>query len=770
MAGKSEKLNREDFLQREPTPGELYGQISISERDLTGADQLLVMEKPNWFVKFCKNINIRFPSLGAGAKWQPKYKEAIDFLGWKISAQEISAGIKFVMFVSVILAIVAGIILYFLIGDLLANLFGIPLMVPIIIFGPLIIAAFGATTYIQGYPSSAAKQEQVKALTYVAEIVGYLIMSIKLVPNLEKAIEFAAKHGRGKIAEDFKKLLWDVQLGNYTTLSEGLDALAYKWGNFSSEFKHALMRIRASVIENSEAKRYAVLDHTMEEILASIKGKMEDYARSLSEPSVLLFYVGVLLPLILIIILPVGSTFSGAPLANPLVLFLIYDVVIPAVTFIFALTVVRTRPPTYVAPKIPDNYPGLPKKWSMKLGKQQLDLRMLMAIVLIAGLSVSFYLGVEGIPPKVFMENPEELQLVPAMRTVPEVLKANDLPDDYFDEGASHYFDLLAQEGSQEAAIKRLDMERQLFFMQPNNDVTPSLLVFGILITLSLVAFVYLNFTSVYKRKIQLEIMEMESEFKDSLYVLASRMGENKPVEEALKYTMEFLPKLKVSQTIFARTIENISLLGMPLETAVFDKSYGSLRDMPSPIIRGTMRLMIDSVQLGVNVAARTLMSLSMQLTNAEEVNKTLRTLISEVSGMMRSMGMIIAPIVLGITTGLQKIVVITISNIAGSDVFSSAGNLSGVEGLPGGFSSYEFSGMMNPEALAGIASPTQFVFMVAAYIVMLVLIMTFFISRLEEDNDLLLRMNIAKALPISVAIFVVSMIATNALLAGFSF
>ena len=98
-------------------------------------------------------------------------------------------------------------------------------------------------------------------------------------------------------------LIWNVQIGVYNSLSEGLDALAYQWGKYSDEFKRSLMRIRASVIENTEAKRYALLDQIMSDMLESIRNKMEQYARDLSQPSTMLFYIGVLLPLLLIIIL-----------------------------------------------------------------------------------------------------------------------------------------------------------------------------------------------------------------------------------------------------------------------------------------------------------------------------------------------------------------------------------------------------------------------------------------------------------------------------------
>jgi len=109
---------------------------------------------------------------------------------------------------------------------------------------------------------------------------------------------------------------------------------------------------------------------------------------------------------------------------------------------------------------------------------------------------------------------------------------------------------------------------------------------------------VFLYFTNIYKRQEQMTIEKMESEFKDSLYILASRLGENKPVEEALRHVKDFLPNLAVSDRIFGKTVDNVEVLGMPLEAAVFDPLYGSLKNIPSNTIHSSMKLLIDSVLL----------------------------------------------------------------------------------------------------------------------------------------------------------------------------
>ncbi|MFH1256096.1 MAG: type II secretion system F family protein [Candidatus Diapherotrites archaeon] len=758
------------------SPGRLYKEIKVSREEFEdeGEGELKKKKIPG-FVSFCKSIHKSF-SLGKGASFSEEIKNAVEFLDWPLTADEYSSTVKFVLYSSIFGAIILGVILFVLLGELVSAIFpSMAFMAPLFVFAPLLIIAMYAANFVQTYPLAKAKEEQTRALTYVPEIMGYMIMSMKLVPNLEKAIEFSAGHGRGKIADDFKRIIWDVQLGVYTTLSEALDNLAYRWGDFSEEFKHALMMVRASVIENTEDKRYQVLDKTMDEILESIRNKMEQYARNLSQPTTMLFYIGVLLPLILIIILPVGSSFSGAPLANPILLFLLYCIIIPAVALSFASNLVKQRPPVYEPPNIPENTVGLPPKNKMLIGKSWVDLRAVALLVLIAGSAVTLFVSTEGIPPKFLLSSENERQLIPAYKDESQMLEANGRAADYFappsnenPQGGQRYRELLSQSLAPEKAQDNLATEHQLYFMDSKRDVAPYVLIFGIMITVSLALFVYLYHMNIYRRKKQVEVIRMEEEFKDAIYILASRMGENKPVEEALKHAKEFLPNFKVSEQIFGRIIDNISMLNMPLDAAVFDPHYGVLKDNPSAVIRSSMRLLVDSVQLGVNVAARTMIALSIQLTNAQKVNKMLKTLVSDTTNMMRSMALFIAPVVLGITTALQKIVIVTLASIASSGLLSSAQtDLSSVSvaGISGNFS---VSSFIKPDSVKDMVNPTQFIFIIALYILELVVIMIFFTTKIEEDNDLLVRVNIAKYLPIAIIVFIGSIVLSNFIVGSF--
>lgn len=763
----------ERIPQQGKSLGRLYSEITVEREEFEGfaAEKKLEKRKLPPFVKFCKGIYSSMPGLGGKkASFKPEFDDAIKFLDWPLKPAELSAAASFVMILSMVIFVAIAFVGFTILGDYLMKIFGEIAFV--YVFAPAILGALALTYWVQNFPLGEAKAEQVKALTYVPEIIGYMIMSMKLVPNLEKSVEFAAEHGKGKISEDFKILLWNLELGVFNTLSEGLDELALHWGKYSPEFKESLMMVRASVLEDTEAKRYALLDKTMSNLLESVKNKMDQYARDLSQPSISLFYLGVLLPLILIIILPVGSAFSGQPLARTEILIFLYNIIIPLMAFLFALNVIKKRPPTYEPPKISDSHPLMPKKWQMELGSFKTDLRFFAVFVLIVGLGASFYLHEYGlgIPSTngkteciVGYESTDLCML--ADKTPEFVLSISSKPANYFSlseppEEGSLYKDKIERRISPKLAQAEVLEEQFKFYSLPENDTSPQTLVYGILLTFSLVFFIYYYYNNIYKRRIQLDVIRIEGEFKEALYILASRMGENKPVEDAMKHVRDFLPNYKVSTEVFGRTVHNIEILGMPLNEALFDQSFGSLKDNPSSVIKSAMRLVVDSVQLGVDVASRTIVSLSLQLTNQEKVSQTLKVLVSDVTQMMRLMSTFVAPAILGVTVSLQKVVMLTLASVV-----SAAPDLTDIGELPasaGGFGNLTKAFTISPETMQALVTPTMFLVIVAVYVIEIVIILMYFTSKIEEDNDVAARVTIAKSLPIAIIIFLAGAILSS--------
>ncbi len=676
----------------------------------------------NWYVSLTKTLYPSFKSFGQDAKFTDEQQTAIDFLQLNLNEKEIYSVAYGLRTLLVIIGVLVTGYLYLAYSAELSYfmIFG---------FGILFVAlGFFAGIMYPNYPINLAETERKKSLAYIPEIINYIVMNMRLAANLERAIEFAATHGRGKIAADLRKMLWEVQIGKFNSIEEGLDDIAYRWGNYSDDFKHSLMLIRASLLESDAKKRESLLDKASSDVIEGSREKMDLYARQLQQPTVYLYYFGILLPLMLAIVLPIASGIvQNLPIAGTLPFFLIYDVVLPIGMFILASSILGSRPPTYVPPDIPENFVGLPPKNTIKIAGLNLPSIPLAILVIVAGLFIGSILDASNIAS--VQSNLAVADKTTALASIPQFTLPFTLP---FIGNTIYLFTL-----------------------------------YGILIGFSLAFSIYLIGKYSARKKVQDEIRSMEAEFKDSLYVLASRLGENRPIEDALAHAIEFLPKSQISNKIFKRILENITELGMTIDAAIFDPNFGAVREIPSEIIRGGMRVIIDSVQLGVNVAAISLINLSMQLRNSQKIDESLRRLLEDVTQMLKTMGTFIAPIVLGVVTSLQKIILNSISSNCSTSAASSASQAavsnSGISGLGGASSISQLFCNINP---AQVVSPGTFMLLIGIYVIEVVIILAYFNSQIEDTNNPLhTYTSIAYSLPIAIIIFVItSYIATTAL------
>ncbi|MFA5246450.1 MAG: hypothetical protein WC408_00990 [Candidatus Micrarchaeia archaeon] len=649
------------------------------------------------FVKITQWGGKQFSGLAKGTTFSLDESDVFTFMGFNVSSDEYKSTYYGIMVYGLIISVLSAFgLLYFVDFDsnIKIGLAGIIALTPVIL----------SYLYLK-MPFSAADREKKLALAYTPEIVNYLVMSMRLTPNLEKAVEFAASHGRGKIAEDLKTVLWRTQIGTYFSVEEGLDELAYRWGPYSEEFKHALMLIRSSVMEADSARRGEMLERAATDVLEGSKEKMDIYARQLSQPTVYLYYFGILLPLLLAIVLPIGGSMSkDLSIAKAEYLFIIYDILIPIGVFLFGSNILGTRPPTYVPPDIPDDFPFLPPKGIWEVGSLRIPYKQAaiatLALLVLAGFAADFYL-ISNVSLAESQTNPVEGRL--------------HIP----------------------------------FFYDNYKIFIGQFTISGLLLGCALAVSVYLIGKYSARKKVQDEVRSMETEFKDALYVLASRLGENRPMEEALRQAVEFLPKSKIASDVFRRILQNISEMGMTLESAIFDPTFGAIKNYPSETIRGGMQIMVDSVELGVNVAAKSLLSLSLQIRNQQKIDEMLRKLLSDVTTMLGTMSMFIAPIVLAVVSALQRMVTGAIADSCANQSTSPGASSTA------GFSSISFcpEGKKMSEVTT---DPASFIIIMGIYTIEIVILLTYFNSQIEDtNNELHTYMSIAYALPIATFLYV---------------
>ena len=149
---------------------------------------------------------------------------------------------------------------------------------------------------------------------------------------------------------------------------------------------------------------------------------------------------------------------------------------------------------------------------------------------------------------------------------------------------------------------------------------------------------------------------ELEKEFNSSLFTLGNRLGDGTPAEIAFAKVAASTKGQKTSD-FFNIVNTNIQSMGMSLEEAIFNNRRGAIIYYPSNLIATTMRILIEGVKKGLNVAAQSLMSISEYVTNIQKINERLRDLLAEVVSDMKSNMTFLAPLLAGIVIGLASMI-----------------------------------------------------------------------------------------------------------------
>jgi len=769
---RKEKDKQEDKYSLEPAkPGKAKGLYTDFEealrRERKVAEKEKKAERPPLFLRVTRWLYKNFKSYGKGAKFTDEEAQQFAFMGWDVTAEEFYAAYKAIFMVGIAVGVVLGGAVYYMLSQMDLGTPGL------LVAGLFVLAPVVASFIYKSYPKSVVEREKMLSLAYIPEIVNYLTMSMRLMPNLEKAVAFAANHGQGKIAEDLKKLVWDVQIGRYGSIEEGLDELAYKWGDYNEDFKQALMLIRASVLEGNVQRREEILEKASADVLEGTREKMDLYARKLQQPTVYLYYFGILLPLLLAIILPIGGSMTGMALAKPEYLFVGYNILIPLVVFAFGTMIVAGKPPTYTAPKIPEDFPGLPPVGQAKILGVTMPFRWFAVLLVVSLVALGYYADqgllqgtlngfVVPLNDALKSASGDGIDLLGGAEGITIAGTLGQIPA-YETPGTENYARELDKiphftlfDAKYDAAG---NVEREAVTLFDSPVFVGQCTIFGVLIGISLAVSIWLSGKYSARKKMQDEIRAMEGEFKDALYVLASRLGENKPIEEALKNATEFLPKSRISNRIFKRILQNITTMGMTLDAAVFDKTFGAMKDMPSRTIQSGMQFLVGSIDLGVNVAAKSLINLAMQLRNSQKIDESLKRLLQDVTTMLSTMSTFVAPIVLAVVSAMQRLIVNSLSSTGAGEEQTDAAGTQGF-GMTSMFT--------NKKALEGMADPATFIAIMGVYVIEVVVLLTYFNSQIEEtNNELHTYTSIAKTLPLAVFLYCTVVYFASTMLGG---
>jgi hypothetical protein len=510
----------------------------------------------------------------------------------------------------------------------------------------LILAASGFLFYYYySMPSRLAVKWRLKASSQMVPAVLYTVIYMKHTSNLERAIGFVSSHVEPPLALDFKKILWDVETGKYSTIKDSLDNYLEFWRESNMEFVESFHLIESSLYEPFEARRIEILERALQVILDGVYERMLKFTRTIKSPLTNIYMLGIVLPTLGLALLPLAAALlQGAITATHV--FVIFNLLIPFFVFYMTSQIMLKRPGGYGETSLIKKNPFYHKYASNKPYK-------IAAVICLPLLLI-------GLIPLIWGYTPVPVWL--------------DLPAEYnFPGGLSifgKFFDFIVGDSGNMAGKT----------LGPFGFGALLLSLF-IPLSISLYFAIALKLKTKDLIKSRDQTKDLEQEFNNSLFTLGNRLGDGVPAEVAFTKVLETTKGQKTND-FFQIVNTNLRSMGMGLEDAIFNPQRGALVYYPSSLIATSMKILIESAKKGYKVAAQSLMGISEYVKNMHKINERLKDLLAEVSSDMKSNMTFLAPLLAGIVVGLSSMITSIMGHLksllgsAGSESLGLGGNI----------------------------------------------------------------------------------------------
>ncbi|MBT4935241.1 hypothetical protein HOL21_04685 [Candidatus Woesearchaeota archaeon] len=667
--------------------------VEVSSREYTEFKQELYPTHYSFYEKMC-NFSEKLLKLKVNPKKAEKYQKSIKTCHLNVTP----SGVTSLAILTGILLIVFGTL--FLAG--LPVLFGSEPLLILILFG--LIAGMVSIPLLQRVPHFMANTWRIKASSQMVQSVFYMVTFMRHTSNLERAIKFAADHLEPPISLDFRKILWDVETQKYSTIRDSANEYLESWKEWDKEFVEAFHLIESSLFESAEERRLALLDKSLDVILTGTYENMLHYAHNLKSPMTMLHMLGIILPILGLVILPLVVSFmsSGSnPIIISLYIALLYNISIPTSVYFLGKTILSKRPAGYGSTDISEqkgfkklrnvNIP-LGKKFSIGINPAFFAITLFCVAALIGFSPIILHnLGTadfEIIPGK------DIKMLDYVCRPCEEGMPANSC----------------GIECDEDKKVGPYGMGASLLSL---------LIIAGLGVSIGL----YFSLRSKNVIKIRQKTKELEDEFSSALFQLGNRLGDGIPAEIAFAKVAVTMQGT-TSGDFFTVTERNMTSLGMGLEQAIFDSKVGALVNFPSKVIESSMKVLIESAKKGPLIAARALLSMSRYIKEIHRVEERLKDLMSDVISSMKSQIKFLTPAIAGIVIGITSM----ISGILTKLTARLGSITSGGDGIS------ETGELLS---IFGIGIPTfYFQIVVGIYIVQIIYILTVLSNGIENGSD----------------------------------
>lgn len=609
--------------------------------------------------------------LPADPKMEKQYKDAVAACHLNLTTTQINT---FAIMLPAVFTFLAASISFILSGGFFFPIFSV-------------IVGISLYFYLRGYPITQAKKWRMEAGSQMVMSLFYVVTYMRHTPNLELAVDFAAERLAPPLSLDFKKILWDVETERYESVKESMDFYLETWRDHNNDFIESFHLIESSLLEGTEDRRIGMLDKALAVILDGTYESMLHYAQGLKSPMTTLNMLGVILPILGLVVLPLVVSFmEGVGWYH---IAAIYNIGFPLAVLALGANVLSTRPSGYGKVDISKN-PELRKykNFIIKIGNKEIVLSPLYLSVIVAIILILI-----GFSPLI------------ARFVAPN-----------FDINIGEQFKLFEWK----CPSKNVECLQ-------NEEIGPfgigaTMLSLSIVLALGIPFGLYFRNRSQNIIKIRQKSKELEKEFASAIFQLGNRLADGIPAEMAFGKVAEAM-RNTVSGAFFEHVSSNITRLGMSVEQAIFDPKVGVLRYYPSSMIESTMKVLTESSKKGPSIAAQALMNVSSYIKQMHTVEERLIDLLSETISSIKAQINFLTPVITAIVIGITSMVSTILGRLSGQMAkISQEGTSGAATGIIG---------------LFGDGIPTfYFQAVVGLYVVEVIYILTYLANGIENGED----------------------------------
>jgi hypothetical protein len=567
-----------------------------------------------------------------------------------------------------------------------------------------IIAGVGIMLPLTTLPMLLANNWRLKASNQMVMSIFYIVSYMRHTSNLELAIKFTSDHISPPLSLDFKKLMWNVETGKYESMKISLDNYLSGWKKYNPEFVESMHLIESSLFETTDKKRLDALEKSLNLILEATYEKMLHFAQNLKSPIEALHMLGVILPVLGLVILPLMIAFMEGVEWYHISVF--YNIFLPAIVWYFGKSILSTRPTGYGQADITEINPELKKFENVNVKMFGNEYWVNPKWFSFAIFAAFFLIGM--IPIIIHTSNLiQKTNFDIIVNVKNQVIQTG---DQQVIDGAK--FALLGYKvGKTKTVIGPFGLGSTLLSLS---------IPFGLAMALGY--YFYARTKKLIEIRDKTKVLEQE--FASALFQLGNRVGDGLPAEIAFMKVAEITENTE-SGKFFDLVSINIATLGMGIEEAIFHKQYGAINKFPSALIESSMKVFVESAKKGPDVASESLLNISNYIKEMHRVDERLKDLMSESSSSMKGQINFLAPLISGIVIGLTSMIT-TILNTLGSQMgnFTSDAGVNGAQG----------DGLL---AMFGNGIPTfYFQIVVGIYVVQITFLLTQMLNTLENGYD----------------------------------